>query len=210
MRKVLTSFIVGVSCLTFAASANAGNSQGYESSLTPLSASSVRIDVTLSEDLQARAEGLSDGRKKCSSSRRLKSGFSCNGFYGQRDLDYLTEKLEKYTASALTKKGINVTETDTAETVLKLTLVDVKNNRPTHGQISHDTSLSFQSFALGGAEVSGEFFDANGNPIGTVSYSYYESFLDRFTQASGTWTDARQALQRFSTRVAKDVASKKL
>lgn len=206
MRKTLTTLILSTTCcLMFANTANARSSQGYETSLTSLNTTSLRIDVGLSEDMQARAEGLADGRLTCTQSRRINNGFACNGFYGQRDLDALTAKLEKWTGAALTKRGINVT--DEAETVLKLTLVDARNNRPTHKQLSHDVTLSFQSFGLGGAEFSGELFDANGNSLGTVSYAYYEAFLDNFSRSNSTWSDAKDAMQRFSKRVAKDIAS---
>ncbi|MEP6342463.1 MAG: hypothetical protein ABJ275_04035 [Maricaulaceae bacterium] len=205
MRKLVTPFILSASAFMLFNTASAQSSQGYKTSLSDISVTSLKIDVELSDDLQSRAEGLPKGRTTCSQSRRTNSGFACNGFYGQRDLDALTEKLEKWTETALTKKGINVT--DDATSVLKLTLVDVRNNRPTLEQLSHDIGLSFQSFALGGADVSGEFFDANGNSLGTVSYAYYDSFLDEFTRSAGTWSDTRRALQRFSKRVAKDIAS---
>ena len=205
MRKTLTTLLFSTSCLLLANTASAQSSQGYKTSLSSLPTASVKIDVALSEDMQARAEGLPDGRRSCISSRRSNSGFACNGYYGQRDLDALTEKLEKWTTSALVKKDFNVT--DDAETVLKITLVDARNNRPTLNQLRHDTALSFQSFGLGGADIEAELFDASGNSLGTASYAYYDNFFDRFTQATGTWTDARHAMKRFSTRVAKDIAS---
>lgn len=205
MRKLVTSLILSASAFMLLNTASAQSSQGYKTSLSDINVTSLKVDVDLSEDLQSRAEGLPEGRISCPSSRRINSGFACNGYYGQRDLDLLTRKLEKWTNAALTKKGVNVT--DDAATVLKLTLVDVRNNRPTHKQLSHDVGLSFRSFGIGGADVSGELFDANGNSLGTVSYSYYDSFLDEFARSAGTWTDAKQALQRFSKRVAKDIAS---
>ena len=205
MRKILTTLILSGSCLIFAHSANARSSQSYETNITALTSSSLRIEVGLSEDMQARADGLPDGKRTCIQSRRINNGFACNGFYGQRDLDHLTEKLEEWTSEALTKKGLNIT--DEAATVLKLTLVDARNNRPTQNQLTHDSSLNFQSFGLGGAEVSGELFDARGNSLGAVSYAYYDNFLDRFSKSNGTWFDARQAMRRFSKRVATDIAS---
>ena len=205
MRKLFTPFILSASALMLISTANAQSSQGYKTNLSTITATSLKVDVALSEDLQVRADGLPDGRKRCSQTLRSNSGFACHGFYGQRDLDALTEKLEAWTEKALTKKGVNVT--DEAKTVLKLTLVDVRNNRPTHNQLSRDIGLSFQSFGLGGADISGELFDANGNSLGTVSYAYYDTFIDEFTQAAGIWTDARHAMQRFSKRVAKDIAS---
>ena len=205
MRKILTTLLFSTSCLLLTNTASAQSSQGYKTNLTSLSTASVKVDVVLSEDLQTRAEGLPDGRRTCINSRRTNNGFACNGFYGQRDLDALTEKLEKWTTSALVKKDLNVS--DDAETVLKITLVDARNNRPTLNQLRHDTSLSFQSFGLGGADIEAELFDASGNSLGSVSYAYYDNFFDQFTQASGTWTDARHAIKRFSKRVASDIAS---
>lgn len=205
MRKILTSLVLGTSLLSISHVASAKSSTGYNSEITSLPANTIRIEVQLSEDLEQRATGLPDGKTTCSSSRRLNSGFACNGFIGERDLNNLASKLEKWTSRSLTKKGMTIS--DEAGTVLKLTLVDAKNNRPTFRQLSEQTGLSLRSIGLGGAEVSGEILAADGSSLGVLSYSYYDTFFDNFTQSAGIWTDANHAIQRFSRRVAKDMAS---
>jgi len=204
MNKLVTSLILGISLSAFAHTAQAKSPRGYTTTLTSIPTSAIKLDVSLSEDLAFRANNLPDGRTTCSRSRGINNGFACEGYLGERDLEQLNNKLEKFTHAALTKRGITVSED--ARAVLKLTLVDVKNNRPTFTQLSQQPGLSFQSLALGGAEIEGELFDNDGTSLGTVSYSYYDTFFDELTRSSITWTDATQALQRFSKRVAKDMA----
>lgn len=202
MRRIFTSLIVGTSLLTLSAAASAG-SQGYETDISAVPSSAIRIDVGISEDLSYRADNVPRG-VKCPQAKGRNSGFACNGYLGEKDLTRLAGKLEKWTTKSLTKKGIVISED--ADVVLKLTLVDAKNNRPTFNQLSKQPGLSFRSVAIGGAEVEGELFASDGTSIGTLSYSYYDTFFDEFTQTNGIWSDANRAIQSFSRRLAKDFA----
>jgi len=65
--------------------------------------------------------------------------------------------------------------------------------------------LSFQSFALGGAEFKGELVDSQGNVLGNMDYRWYENDI-RDAAFGGTWTDANRAISRFAKRAAKDLA----
>ena len=138
-----------------------------------------------------------------SSARGLRSGFSSNGYYGDKDLANLVEEVEEELTHDLTKQGITVSED--AATVLRVTLEDVRNNRPTFEQLSREPALSMQSVSLGGAELSGELIDASGESLGTVEYEWFEqSFQDlTFARASGVWSDANRAISRFSKKTAK-------
>ena len=207
MRKFLPPLILAAAILTTSSNALADGRRGFDSSITAIPVQSVRIDVALSDDLAQRAEGLPNNLKNCSVNRRtFKNGFACDGYLGQRDLDALTAKMKKHATKSLAKKDISVS--DEADLILKLTLVDAQNNRPTHRQVSRQIGLSFRSFSVGGAEFEGELFTKDGTSLGQVSYSYYDDFLDEFSQASGTWTDANIAIQRFSNHIAKDFAKK--
>ena len=202
MRHLSTTLILGTA-LFFTSSA-ASAKQGYESTITKLPDQPIRIEVSLSDDLASRADAFPNGIQECSRRRsELFNGFACNGHLGQRDLDALLKKLKTDTIKDLRKKDIAVS--DEASLVLKLTLVDAKNNRPTKSQIREQVTLSIQSIREGGAELSGELLNASGSSLGTITYTYYDDiFLDGFSQASTTWTDAKEAIDRFSEKLARE------
>jgi hypothetical protein len=205
MRKILTSLALGGVLLATSSLASAKNSRFYNNTIEALPTTSIRIDVELSEDLAYRANNLPKKLSDRSSARGLRSGFAGNGFYGDKDLNKLMADLEKWTARDLEKKGVEVD--DNAQAVLKLTLVDARPNRPTFNQLSQQPGLDFRSFAVGGAEIEGELFAANGTSMGKVSYEFYETFFDGgLQQATAVWSDARRTMQRFSRRFSKDIA----
>jgi len=111
----------------------------------------------------------------------------------------LTEKV----SSKLEKNGFTVS--DEATTTLIVTLDDVKPNRPTFEQLSRQPSLSFQSFAVGGAEIKSELVDSSGNSLGTADYRWFENDI-RFANFGGTWQDANRAIGRYASRISKDLA----
>jgi len=204
MRKILTSLAIGSALIMTAGLANARSPQPFKSNIASIPASSIRIDVELSEDLAYRANNLPKKISDRSSARGLNSGFAGNGLYGEKDLNRLLANLEKWTEQGLEKRGVDVDEE--AQAVLKLTLVDVRPNRPTFNQLSRQPALSFQSFALGGAEFEGELIASDGTSLGEVSYSFYETFFDQFQQNTNTWYDANRSIQRFAKRMSKDLA----
>lgn len=197
------SLLISAAALSFAPMVAAAN--GFETTINAPVTSAVKIEVSLSEDLQHRANNLPEklSDRGAGSSRSLRAGFSGNGYYGDKALADLIEEIEEELTDDLTDRGITVS--DDATNVLKVTLEDVRNNRPTFEQLSRQPSLSMQSFALGGAELRGELIDATGVSLGTVEYEWFESGMDDigFAQASGVWTDANRAISRFSKRTAK-------
>lgn len=189
------------SCIAFASPALAKSSKKFESSLnTPVN--SVKVEVVLSEGLNWRANNLPKDRRERGNSRHMNDGFANNGFYGERDLNRLTERLERRMTERLTKYGIEVN--DNASQVLRVVLTDAKPNRPTFGQLSKNSSLSHRSFGLGGASFEGELTSANGESSGNISYSWYESDI-RDAQYGGTWSDAYRAIDRFAKKTAKSL-----
>ena len=161
--------------------------------------SAVKVEVVLSEDLAYRANNLP---KKISArnGRRLNSGFSSEGYYGDRDLDLLKKRLQEKVERRFAKKGIQVS--NDALAVLRITIADVRPNRPTHEQLSRDATLSFQSFGKGGADIESELLSANGESLGLINYRWYEDDI-REAAFGSTWTDAYQAFDRYARRAAK-------
>ena len=92
MRTVLASSLLALS-LTLAAPAIA-TSYGFDTTVTAPLTSAVKIEVVVSEDMAHRANNLPEKLSDRSSARGLRSGFAGNGFYGDRDIERLTERLE--------------------------------------------------------------------------------------------------------------------
>ena len=106
------------------------------------------------------------------------------------------EKVERRFA----KKGIQVS--NDAQAILRVTIADVRPNRPTHEQLSRDSTLSFQSFGKGGAEIESELLSANGKSLGLINYKWYEDDI-REASFGATWTDTYQAFDRYARKAAK-------
>lgn len=174
--------------------------QGFTSTLTTSLDEPIKLEVQVSDDLNHRAEHLPKNFRDRTASNRPNSGFANNGYYGQKDLAYLTKRLEKKLRHQLQKKNVMVDPE--ASLLLRVTLVDAKPNRPTFYQLSKDANLSHQSIAIGGAEINSELIRDNGEIVGTFSYRYYESDILNNPPAS-TWQDALRAISRFSHKTAK-------
>jgi hypothetical protein len=151
-----------------------------------------------------RANNLPEKLSDRSNARSYNSGFSGNGFYGDRDLERLTKRLQSNLEKKFKKKGIEIS--DTASTVLRITIEDAKPNRPTFRQLSKEPGLSYQSFSNGGAELQAELIAAGGESLGTMSYRFYENDI-RNAQYGGTWGDAHRAFGRFASKAAKTLAN---
>jgi len=202
MRSIIASSLIALS-FTVAAPAIA-KSIGFDTTVTAPVSSAVKIEVIVSEDMAHRANNLPKKLSDRSNARTLRSGFSGNGFYGDRDIERLTERLESKIEKKFAQKGIEVS--DTASTVLRITIEDAKPNRPTFNQLSKQPGLSFQSFANGGAELEAELIAAGGESLGTMSYRYYENDI-RYANRGSTWNDANRAFSRFASKAAKTLAN---
>ena len=201
MRKFLT-FISAAALLATPAFAQA---RGFDSDFSQAVSGPFKLEVVVSEDLAHRANNLP---KKLSdrgrTNSRSNSGFSNNGKYGDRAIEYLLEEMEDDIVRNFAKRGVSLSET--APTLLRVTINEVKPNRPTFNQLSSEPSLSFKSIGIGGADVSAEIVSAGGTVIGTADYDYYSSFNDANIEGSGIWTDTNRAFSMFSKKLSKKLA----
>ncbi|WP_051279166.1 DUF3313 family protein [Hellea balneolensis] len=202
MRSLLASSLLALS-FSIAAPALA-KSRGFDTTVTSPLNSSVKIEVVVSEDMAHRANNLPEKLSDRSGARGLRSGFAGNGFYGDKDIERLTERLQSKLERKFEKKGIEISQT--APTVLRITIEDAKPNRPTFNQLSVEPSLSFQSFGNGGAELQAELIASGGQSLGTMSYKFYETDI-RDAKFGGTWGDAHRAFSRFASKAAKTLAN---
>jgi len=203
MRKLLTTSLIAMS-LAFSASAIA-KSHGYSTTVTEPVTTALKIEVVVSEDLAFRANNLPKKRSARSSSKRLNAAFANNGYYGEREIQRLTDNLQARIEHRFAKKGIEIS--DDGPTTLRVTIADARNNRPTHEQLTRDIGLSFlSSIALGGAEIESELLTADGRSLGTMNYAYYENEI-REASFGGTWSDAHDAFRRYARRAAKTLSN---
>lgn len=115
--------------------------------------------------------------------------------YGARDVDRLAEELR----SSVLKEAARSGSLDGAR--IELVLEDVIPNRPTMQQMSDKPGLSYDSFGIGGAAISGTVTTADGASR-PVSYRWYESDI-RWAWPAGTWRDAEQTFDRFARNLAR-------
>ncbi len=186
-----------------AAPAFAGT-RGFSSDIDVRITTPVKIEVQLSEDLAHRAENLPQSIKDRNGSRGLRAGFSANGYYGEDELAELLEELREDLGDDFAKRGVAVS--DTAPVTLRVTLEDVRNNRPTFRQLSAQPNLSLQSFGTGGAEISGELIGAAGERLGTMRYHWFDVGLDQFDVGAGVWSDTNRAIDRFARHASKAIS----
>ena len=201
MRKFLTLFSAAA-LLTTPAIAHA---HGFDSDFSQKVTGPFKLEIVVSEDLAHRANNLPKKLSDRGSSRRLNGAFANNGKYGDKAIEFLLDDMETEITEDFAKRGLTLS--DTAPTILRVTIEEVKPNRPTFNQLSEDPNLSFQSFGIGGAEVSAEVVSQGGSVIGTADFDYFSNFNDGTLTGIGVWTDTSRAFSRFSKRLSKKLAT---
>jgi len=201
MRKFLTLFSAAALLATPALS----HARGFDYDFSQAVNGPFKLEVVVSEDLAHRANNLPKKLSDRSSRTRLNSGFANNGKYGEREIEYLLETMQERITKDFAKRDIQLS--DSASTLIRVTINEVKPNRPTFNQLSVEPSLSFKSIGIGGADVSAEIITAGGGVIGTADYDYFSSFNDRPLQGSAIWTDTHRAFARFSKQLSKKLSS---
>jgi len=114
---------------------------------------------------------------------------------GVREVERLADDLKREVGRSLDRTGV----LDGAR--LELTLVDVRPNRPTFQQMSHQPSLSLESFSVGGATIEGKAIAVDGT-VTPLRYRWYETDI-RNARFHSTWADADSAISQFANRLAR-------
>lgn len=118
--------------------------------------------------------------------------------YGQRDLDMLASDLRNSVIQAIGRAGGGLSP---AGGTLDLVIEAATPNRPTMRQMNRRPGLSYESFGLGGAKISGVLKTADGQQV-PLSYDWYETDI-RWSVGAGTWTDAETTFDRFARHLTK-------
>jgi hypothetical protein len=114
-----------------------------------------------------------------------------------REFKYLTRELKRTVEKRLDRAG--ALRPDGGE--LYLVIEDATPNRPTMRQMSQQPGLSYSSFGVGGARISGEYRARSGETT-PVRYSWYETDIRR-TPYYGAWSDADRAFERLADKLAR-------
>ena len=131
-----------------------------------------RISVTLGPRVQAEVRNL-----------------------GEREVARQADRLAEVVGHALAQSDLY----DGAE--VRLTLTDLKPNRPTFAQVSRTPGLSpIDSLSIGGAEIEVEVVQPNGDRT-SGRVDYFSSSLAE-TRGATTWQDADRAYARAAARLA--------
>lgn len=119
--------------------------------------------------------------------------------YGEREGSILTEDIIEDLNRAFGKAEISPARVD-------VTINDAKPNRPTIEQTRNKPGLDmFRSRSLGGMDLTGVAYDADGNIVAEITYDWYE-FDIRDSFGVGTWSDANRASRRFAKKLAKEIS----
>lgn len=118
--------------------------------------------------------------------------------YGQRELDHLASltrsALEHELGGQLGAGGY----------ILEVTILNADPNRPTLEQMSGRPALSPRSISIGGADLEGVLYSADGSPVETYRYGWRAHSIDDAVGAA-QWSDARRAIRRFANEVGDGV-----
>lgn len=121
--------------------------------------------------------------------------------YDSSDVKVLSSSLTKKVRAQLQSAGVWA---DQGGDTLVLTLTKLTPNRPTMAQMRAKPSLSFQSYGLGGASLTGQLMAPDGKDLGNVSYSWEETWIENVRNV-GTWYDANRAFSLFARHLARDL-----
>lgn len=113
---------------------------------------------------------------------------------GQRDFDILASQLQRAVERRLPPRPGGGT--------LDLVIEDAKPNHPTPQQLGNTPGLSYQSFGVGGARITGRYVDPAGKST-PIAYSWWETDI-RWARYGSTWHDAENAFDRLADRLVKD------
>ncbi|MAP95388.1 MAG: hypothetical protein CMK07_10595 [Ponticaulis sp.] len=117
-----------------------------------------------------------------------------NEDYGTREGEYLTRLLTE----DIEREFSDMSNVGTVNVVIER----AKPNRPTMKQMSDTIGLSFQSFSIGGAALTGEVIGVDGTTLASLDYDWFENDI-RFAQSSTTWSDANRSFGRFARKLSK-------
>lgn len=115
--------------------------------------------------------------------------------YGEREGERLRQDITEDLDKAFEKAGVSAAR-------VEIVIVDAKPNRPTFEQLSDKPGLDpIRSISIGGMELTGTAFDAEGNVLASQDYEWFQNNI-RDVIGISTWGDANRASRRFARKMA--------
>ena len=177
LRTIITAFALALPALAAPVSAQGGLQSNYVAA--PQGPAHV-ADIAIGEPLLEKADE-----------------------YGERELTRLVAWLREDLERELAEAGWLAPGLEGA--MLSVTIVDATPNRPTMEQLASTPGLSLQSYGRGGARLEARLISAEGAPMAHFTYRWSTPTFD-INRATSTWSDARRTFDRFSSRLAADLA----
>jgi len=106
--------------------------------------------------------------------------------YGEKEKTVITDMIKEEIAKKFSGKDYRY----------EININQITPNRPTMQQMDNKPGLSYQSFGIGGANISGKVFDQSGKLVAETKYDYYGNDIWH-SQYDWTWHDAEWAVERF-------------
>lgn len=134
---------------------------------------SATVSVTLSEQLREKAIST----------------------YGLAEMEALADELQVEVSRELARTGVMLGGR------VELVLEDAKPNRPTRKEMSDRPSLSFRSFSVGGASISGRTVSFDGK-VTPVRFDWYATDITD-ARHGAVWADAERTFDSFARRLSR-------
>jgi len=115
--------------------------------------------------------------------------------YGLTELEALADELEDEVARELARTGVMIGGR------VELVLEDAKPNRPTRKEMSDRPGLSFRSFSVGGASITGRTVSFDGK-VTPIRYDWYATDITDARHGS-VWADAERTFDSFARRLSR-------
>ncbi len=115
--------------------------------------------------------------------------------YGLAEIETLAEALEVEVARELSRTGVMIGGR------VELVLEDARPNRPTRKEMSDRPGLSFRSFSVGGASITGRTVSFDGR-VTPVRYDWYATDITD-ARHGAVWADAERTFDSFARRLSR-------
>ena len=115
--------------------------------------------------------------------------------YGLDELERLASELEGEVARELARTGVMIGGR------VELVLEDAKPNRPTPKEMADRPGLSFRSFSVGGARITGRTVSFDGK-VTPIRYDWYATDITE-ARHGAVWADAERTFDSFARRLSR-------
>jgi hypothetical protein len=186
--------LAGLAALAIVAAPAAAAGYGFDSSY---SGASVPTIGTLNINVNAELV------RETSLARPTSSG---EIYIAPSDAEELIAELRDELEGDLSRTGVYAPMVAQPVGTLNVTIVKATPSNPAHTENGRNRNLDFRSAGRGGATITAELLGPDGAPVAEFSYRWEESTFDVETSPRIGWLGAERAFERFSDRLARELA----